>query len=154
TGIWHGASWNFLAWGIYYCILLILEKLFLLKWLEKLPGIVGHIYALFFVMVGWVLFAFDDFSAGFSYLGAMFGAGGIPFVNDVSLYALTSHWPLLLLLCVAATPLAKRLYEKAVSQWNINLLTVVECVGAAAIFLFCVAYLVDSSYNPFLYFRF
>ena len=74
TGIWHGASWNFLLWGVYFGILLMLEKLFLLRWLERLPAILRHGYALFLILIGWVLFAFDDLSAGIAYLGALFGA--------------------------------------------------------------------------------
>lgn len=154
TGIWHGASWNFLAWGIYYCILLILEKLFLLRWLKKAPAIVGHVYTLFFVMIGWVLFAFDQFSEGFAYIGYLFGAGGIPFLSGAALYALQSNLPMLLLLCVASTPLMKKLYDKAVTKWNAGVLTTAECIGIASIFVLSVAYLVDSSYSPFLYFRF
>ncbi len=154
TGIWHGASWNFLAWGIYYCILLILEKLFLLRWLEKAPAVVGHIYTLFFVMIGWILFAFDQLPLGFAYIGALFGADGIPLINDTAMYALQSNLPMILLLCIASTPLMKKIYDKVASKWRLGILTTAECVGIAAIFILCVAYLVDSSYNPFLYFRF
>jgi alginate O-acetyltransferase complex protein AlgI len=154
TGIWHGASWNFLAWGLYYCILLILEKLFLLRWLKKAPAVVGHVYTLFFVMIGWVLFAFDQFSEGFAYIGYLFGGGGIPFLNHAALYALQSHWPMLVLLCVASTPLMKKQYDKAAARWNTGLLTTAECIGIAFVFVISLAYLVDSSYSPFLYFRF
>ena len=154
TGIWHGASWNFLVWGLYYGFLLILEKLFLLKVLKKLPNIVGHVYTLFLVVLGWMLFAFDDFSAGFSYISAMFGGEGIPLVSQTALYALRSNWPMLILLGIASTPLMKRLYEKALRYWNTGTTTVLESLGVVIFFLCSVAYLVDSSYNPFLYFRF
>jgi alginate O-acetyltransferase complex protein AlgI len=154
TGIWHGASWNFLVWGLYYGFLLILEKLFLLKVLKKLPNIVGHVYTLFLVVLGWMLFAFDDFSAGFSYIGAMFGGEGIPLVSQTALYALRSNGPMLILLGIASTPLMKRLYEKALRYWNTGTTTVLESLGVVIFFLCSVAYLVDSSYNPFLYFRF
>ena len=156
TGIWHGASWNFVIWGIYYCILLIIEKLFLLSLLKKLPGAVAHIYTLFAVLLGWVIFAFDNHEAGFRYLGWMLGAGDIPLWNNTSMFTLLSNLVLLPVLVVASTPLAKNLANRFLA-WGKTRPVLVTSVGnlvLVVLFLLSVAYLVDSTYNPFLYFRF
>ena len=154
TGIWHGASWNFLAWGAYYCVLLIVEKLFLLRLLEKLPRAVSHVYTLFCVMIGWVLFAFDSFATGLTYLGQMFGAGGVPLVNNVSLFALVSHLVLLVLLALGATPLPARVARRVMDKLPAIPASAVFNAVMLFVFWLSIAYLVDSSYNPFLYFRF
>lgn len=149
TGIWHGASWNFLLWGVYYALLLMLEKLFLLRILDRAPRAVGHIYSLLLVVLGWVLFSVEDLGGCLGYLRAMFGgAGGL--ASSEVLYYLKSFGPVLAVLTVASTPLPKKLYSRlpeAVSR-------VLTPVLTAAALLLCTAYLVDSSYNPFLYFRF
>ena len=154
TGIWHGASWNFLAWGAYYCVLLIVEKLFLLKVLEKLPAFVSHIYTLFCVTIGWVLFAFDSFDKGLAYLGQLFGAGGIPLANNISVFAALSHLVLLVLLVLGATPWPARWCRAVMGKVSVIPATAMSNAALVLIFLLSVAYLVDSSYNPFLYFRF
>lgn len=91
TGFWHGASWNFLIWGGYYGVLLIIEKLFLLKVLKKIPAFFSHVYTLFFVVIGWVIFGFDDMTKGWEYLKGMFGFGGLQLVDNMSLYLLLSN---------------------------------------------------------------
>jgi len=148
TGIWHGASWNFLFWGVYYAIFLMLEKAFLLKWLERAPKIVSHIYTLFIVVVGWALFAVEDFPALLRYISVMFG--GAAFASSEILYYLRSYLPVLAVLAFAATPAGKAVYarlpEKARSFSAPVLILLVLAVSTA--------YLVDSTYNPFLYFRF
>ena len=156
TGIWHGASWNFVLWGIYYCILLIIEKLFLLSFLKKLPAFVAHLYTCLAVILGWVIFAFDNYEAGFRYLGWMFGAGGIPLWNNDSVFTLLSNLLILPVLFIASTPLAKNLALRFLA-WGKDrpfLTTGIVNFVLAALFLLSVAYLVDSTYNPFLYFRF
>ena len=149
TGIWHGASWNYLLWGLYYALLLILEKSLLLKRLEKAPAWIGHVYALVLVVLGWVLFSLEDLGQCAAYLGSMFG-GGTGLVSSVFLYYLRSYGPTLVLLVLAATPLPARLYAR--------LPEALRGAAAPALILGCMvlvtAYLVDSSYNPFLYFRF
>ena len=156
TGLWHGASWNFVLWGVYYFVLLTVEKLFLLRWLEKLPSLARHAYTLFFVSIGWLIFAFEDGGAGFEYLRAMFGIGGLPLFNAELGYELVRNLLFFALLAFAATPLPKQTFIRIVSRSGgcaksaralLNVLTV-------GIFLLCVAYLVSSSYTPFLYFRF
>lgn len=108
TGFWHGASWNFVLWGVYFGVLLVLEKLFLLKLLQKLPTVLRHIYALLLITLSWTLFAFTDISAGFAWLGSMFS--GVLFDSD-SVYLLLTYGPMLLLCAFAATPIGKRIYD-------------------------------------------
>ncbi len=148
TGIWHGAGWNFLLWGLYYAVFMLAERLFLGKWLEKLPRAVQHIYAMAVVLVGWALFAVEDMGRLGQYLGAMFG--GSPLVNGGFFYDLRSYLPLLVILTAASTPLGRRCWEK-LGERTRNLLTPPLVLAALVL---CTAALVDASYNPFLYFRF
>jgi alginate O-acetyltransferase complex protein AlgI len=152
TGFWHGASWNYVLWGLYYFVLLVLEKAFLLKRLEKLPAFFGHVYTLFFVLFGWLLFVFEDLGAGMVYLGNMFGAGVSATVSQADIYEISRNFPFFAILIVASTPLPKKLfyrfYEKS------QLVKFAAYAGGVAVLVIGVAYLVDSSFNPFLYFRF
>ena len=156
TGIWHGASWNFVVWGAYYGILLMCEKLFLLKLLNKIPAVFGYIYTLFFVIISWVIFAFDDLGKGWEYIKAMFGFGGLSFVDDRAIYLLMTNAILLVILIFASTPLPAKLGRALMKAWEDKriLPAVAQNVMLAGFFLLSVAYLVDSTYNPFLYFRF
>ena len=149
TGIWHGASWNFLVWGLYFAVLVILEKAFLGKLLEKLPAAIQHIYTLFLVLVSWAIFAVEDFGHLGAYLAAMFGLGG-GLTNDNVSYYFFSFLPMLIIGCVAATPLAAKLWAKLPTKVVKVILPVVLLAGL----IFSTAYLVDATYNPFLYFRF
>lgn len=153
TGFWHGASWNFVLWGVFYGILLVCEKLFLLKWLKKAPSFIGHIYTMLTVLLGWVLFAFDDFSKGWAFLKVMFG-GGAGFVNGATMYQLLSYLPLISVCVIASTPLMKNLYAKLQIKSNGALLLTTDTVRTVAVMGLSVAYLISGSYNPFLYFRF
>ena len=148
TGLWHGASWNFLLWGVYFAVLLMLEKAFLLKWLKKAPGFVGHIYTLVLVMLSWAIFAIEDFKKLGAYLGAIFC--GNTLVNGAFWYDLRSYAVLLVLLAVASTPLAVRLYRRIPERIRSVLSPVLMLAGLTV----STAYLVNSTYNPFLYFRF
>ena len=150
TGIWHGASWNYLIWGLYFFVLLMLEKFFLLKVLNKAPALVGHIYTLFFVVVSWAIFAIEDFSQLGSYLKVMFGLGGVPLMDAKLGYYVTSYLPILLVAAVASTPLGAKLYHKLKTPAAEVVCTVLVLAGLVV----CTAYLVDGTYNPFLYFRF
>jgi len=151
TGFWHGASWNFVLWGVYFGILLVLEKLFLLRWLKRLPAVLRHIYALVLVTISWTLFAFTEISKGAGWCKAMFS--GVPF-DGGSLYLLLTYGPMLAICALAATPLGKRFYEKLGTRLGQRALTVVDCGGLACVLVMAAAYLVSGSYNPFLYFRF
>ena len=148
TGLWHGASWNFVLWGLYYYVLLVFEKAIFGKLLAKAPKFVGHVYTLIVVMFGWLLFASDSLSTIGTYLSNMFTA---PFSNGIVLWDLVRNVPFIIILCIASTPFPKRLYyrlrEKAAFRYAAPVLTVLALA-------LCTAYLVDSSYNPFLYFRF
>ena len=154
TGIWHGADWNFLIWGLYYGILLLIEKLFLKKYLERLPGWLQHVYCMFFVMLGWFIFVFDQ--SGFGYLKAMFTGAGAGLFNRETIYLFYNYGVLLIALILGSTMLPGKLAGKLLERleehdWVCILLRGIFYV---AIFLLSVAYLVDASYNPFLYFRF
>jgi len=148
TGIWHGANWNFMLWGLYYAIFMLAERLFLGKWLQKLPSILQHIYAMFVVLMGWALFAIEDTGRLGEYLRACFG--GAPLISGVDLYHLRSYGLLLVILAVAATPLGKKLWNKLGEKTRALLVPVL----VLASLILCTASLVDASYNPFLYFRF
>ena len=151
TGFWHGASWNYVLWGMYYCVFLLLEKAFLLKVLKKLPPFVSHIYTLAVVLFGWWLFVFENLGEGVKYLGYMFGAGSTFTLPGVT-FDVLRNLVFFVILCVAATPLPKKLYYKFYSSGKGARVAVSVCCAAALVL--CTGYLVDSSYNPFLYFRF
>lgn len=157
TGLWHGANWNFVIWGLYYFVLLFLEKAFLGKLLEKVPAFFRHIYTLFFVVIGWLIFVFDGAGSltlerGFRYIGAMFGATAAGFINSADVWDIARSAFILTVMVFASTPVARRAfwgaYEK--KRW-MSYLSGALC---AAVLIICTAYLVDSSFNPFLYFRF
>ena len=151
TGFWHGASWNFLLWGLYYALLLILEKLFLLKWLDKLPKVVRHIYTIFCFMMGWTLFAITDMSQLGQYFSAMFTA---PLWDGAAAYLLRSNVVLLVLAAVGSTTLPVRVFNAVESRLGDKAAVALRSVGVAFLLLLSVAFLVGDSYNPFLYFRF
>lgn len=150
TGIWHGASWNFLLWGMYYAILLMLEKAFLLKALDRAPAAVSHIYTIVLVVIGWALFAIEDISRCFSYISVMFGIGGNSLVSPDALYYLRSFGPTLVIMVIASLPVMKRLMGKL----PVIIRRIAIPVLILAALVLSTGYLVDSTYNPFLYFRF
>jgi len=151
TGFWHGASWNFVLWGVYFGVLLVLEKLILLRWLKRLPAVLRHIYALVLVTISWTLFAFTEISKGAAWCKAMLS--GVLF-DSSSLYLLLTYGPMLAICALAATPLGKRFYKKLGTRLGQRALTVVDCGGLTCVLVMAAAYLVSGSYNPFLYFRF
>ena len=150
TGLWHGASWNFLFWGLYFSLLLIIEKFFLGKTLEKSPRWISHVYAIFFVMLGWVIFDFTDTASMFSYLGQLFTLEqGV--LASKAIYPVVSHLPLLAIGVFACLPVGRNIYD-TVATWKCAWL--LEGLVTAVVMLLCIAALVSSTYNPFLYFRF
>ena len=154
TGLWHGAAWNFVLWGLLYAVLLTAEKLFLLRGLQKLH-VLNHVYVLLFVTLGFVLFDASSVQDAAQSIRAMFGGGGLPLVSAESLYELHSCTVLLLLAVAGATPLAKSLCAAVQrSRAGKTALAVLEPVGLTALLAVCTAFLVDGSFNPFLYFRF
>ena len=148
TGIWHGAGWNFLLWGLYYAIFMLAERLLIGKWLEKLPVALRHVYTMFVVLIGWALFAVEDMAHLGRYLASCFG--GAPLIDSATIYNLVSYLPMLVILCVAATPLCKNLWQR-LGERTQQILTPILMLAAL---ILCTASLVDASYNPFLYFRF
>ncbi|MBP3701007.1 MAG: MBOAT family protein [Lachnospiraceae bacterium] len=178
TGIWHGANVNFLLWGLYFGVLLIIEKQFLLKCLQKAPRAVSWIYTMVLVLISWVIFASVDGQGGLGYFASMFGLAygdavgavvpsdlvnqnmvglyfGVPFINSTTLYLLRNYGTMLILCAVGSTPLPARLAGK-VRQWlqDGTVWQLLWSGAAALMFIVCTAYLVDATYNPFLYFRF
>ena len=165
TGIWHGASWNFVLWGVYFGVFLILEKFLWLDFLKR-HKIFSHIYTLVIVWVGWALFAFDDMGKVLQYMKAMFGLSGAGFVNGETLYLLVSYGVMLVVLILASTPYPK-VWAGKVMTWlegrkpvnaklslGSTVSTVLQLAVVAVVFIISTAYLVDATYNPFLYFRF
>ena len=150
TGIWHGASWNFVLWGLYFWVLLLVEKFVLLRWLKRAPGAVGHLYTLFFVLVSWTIFAIEDFGQLGEYLKVMFGLGGVPLIDGAFKYYAANYLPVLCISALAATPLGAAVYRRL----NVRTAHILGAVLILAGLLLCTAYLVDGTYNPFLYFRF
>lgn len=151
TGIWHGASWNFLFWGLYFGLILIIEKLFLLKNLDKIPSIFRRIYTLFLVVISWIIFSFEDVGVMVLYIKRMFGIETV-FINDTSIYLLYTNIILIGVLTLASTDIPKRMYGSLKQRWKYMYL--LEDIGLLIVFIMSVAYLVDMTYNPFLYFRF
>lgn len=155
TGLWHGAAWNFLIWGLYYGILLILEKFVWGELLKRLPPAVQHIYAMVFVLIGWVFFFSPSLGYAVNYLGMMFGAGASALIDKQALFIATSHWLLYLLAIVGSSALGYGFMTRIIGGFG-SIRTRKTAAGIVYIgmFLISVAYLVTESFNPFLYFRF
>lgn len=154
TGFWHGAAWNFIVWGLFFAVLLMVEKLWLLKYLKK-SRVLSHIYVVVLIIISFVIFDASSMGQAFSYIGSMFGAGGYPLVSTEFLYYLRSYGVVLILGIIGATPLPKKLWNRiAATGIGSNIMTFAEPIALSALLLCCSAYLVDGSYNPFLYFRF
>lgn len=157
TGLWHGSAWNFIIWGIYFGILLILEKFILSKFLMKMPNFIKHIYAIFFIIIGWLIFAFDDIDNLVNYGKIMFGFGNVPMINNQAIYYLFNYSITIIICIVLSTPIMRILALKRMDIKNkvvkttIALIIMVCYIG---ILVISTAYLVDSTYNPFMYFRF
>lgn len=154
TGLWHGAEWTFVVWGLYFGILLMIEKIFLLKLINK-HSVAAHVYLLFLAVVSFVIFDSAGITEAIKHIGAMFGAGGVPVVTDVTLYYLGSYMVIFIIAIIGATPLPKKAIEK-LSKYKLTakIIDIVEPVVMIILLLVVTGYLVDGSFNPFLYFRF
>ena len=160
TGLWHGANWNFVLWGVYYGVLLLIEKLFLLKWLEKLPAWVGHLYSMFLVVIGWTIFAQTDMGSLGRYLKAMFGIGAAG-IDSAFFYFISCNAILLIVLVICS--IDHRIWFRNRAHRNGNIYdsierskawTIAKPVIMLVLLVASFAFLVGDSYNPFLYFRF
>ena len=148
TGLWHGASWNFVLWGLYFAVILIIEKAFLGGLLDKLPGFISHLYAIALILFGWFIFIWCDLETPGEYLSAMFGG---QLVSPIAIYDLMRGILFLCILIIASTKLPYKMYCKLKDN---AIFATIWCTVLPLVLLLCIAYLVDSSYNPFLYFRF
>ena len=153
TGFWHGAAWNFMLWGLYYGLLLLAEKLFLAPKLEKLPAKAQQAYCFILVLFGWVLFFSPTLKDAFVYIGNMFGIGGSGFIDSTGLYYLAQNLILLVICALCSTPWLWKKFRRFTLQKG-KYPSVAAAVIYTAIFIFSIAYLVNATYNPFLYFRF
>ena len=152
TGLWHGAAWNFVIWGLYFGILLMIEKNFLSKILKK-SAVLGHIYTLFMVIISFVIFNAPDMKSIFSDIGGLFGAGGIPFISKETVYYLKDFGLLFIVGIIGATPLMKNIAAKLHDKQT-GLMNVLEPIFLAVLLIIITGFFVDGSFSPFLYFRF
>ena len=154
TGFWHGAEWNFPVWGLYFAVLLLIEKSFLLKKLNK-SKVISHVYVMFLVIISFVIFNAADMSVAFSDLAGMFGLAGVPVSSAEFVYYLRSYLLVIVIAIVDATPLPKRIVEKIREKETGNkVINLIEPAVCIILLVLITAYLVDGSFNPFLYFRF
>ena len=153
TGLWHGASWNFVFWGLYFGVILLIEKLFLGKLIRKLPNILQWLYAFLLIVFGWVLFEMNSLPAIGNFVAAMFGLNGAGFADRQSLYLVLSNIAVILLCAVCATTLPRRVFSWLRSKWRAGA-NGVRLSAELLLFFVCLCYLVTSTYNPFLYFNF
>jgi alginate O-acetyltransferase complex protein AlgI len=146
TGLWHGAAWTYVAWGVYYGLVLLLEKYFLIKILEKLPKPVRILYTMFIVMIGWVFFSSRSFAEAAATCGALFGGGMHSFADGRALYYLRTNLLLLVFCVLGSTVWPFRFYT-----WTQKKYPVISAVGTVLLMLLAVAFMVYSTYQPFLY---
>lgn len=155
TGLWHGASWNFIIWGIYFGVILIIEKYFLNKILEKLPRVIRNIYAMFIVMISFIIFSSDDISSALVAIKGLFSFSSLKFSNDFIIYYIRSYGVILIGGLVLCTPLIKNVINKLRENKILNyIINIFEVIVLVLVLVIITSMLIDSSYNPFLYFRF
>ncbi len=155
TGLWHGASWNFIIWGIYFGVILIIEKYCLNKVLEKLPGVIRNIYAMFIVMISFIIFSSDDISSALVAIKGLFSFSSLKFSNDFIIYYIRSYGVILIGGLVLCTPLIKNVINKLRENKILNyIINIFEVIILVLVLVVITSMLIDSSYNPFLYFRF
>ena len=151
TGIWHGAAWNFIIWGLYFGIILVLEKVFLGKYLEKMPIVLSRIYVLLTVMISFIIFSGESSKQIFEHLGGLIGYKDLPLISQESIYYFKSYFVVMLIGIIGSTPLMKNLFSKDRLK---KFVSVVEPVFLILILILSTSYIIDGSFNPFLYFRF
>ena len=151
TGLWHGAAWNFVMWGLYFGILLIIEKVFLNKYLEKIPKFFAHIYTLLIVMISFIIFNGNSVTDILQNIGGLFGINNIPFITQESLYYLKSYFIIIIISIIGATPILKQISNNNKIHKIINY---IEPIFLLLILIISTSYIIDGSFSPFLYFRF
>ena len=154
TGLWHGASWNFIVWGLYFGILLILEKFILKKYFSNVPKFIKGIYTLFLVMISFVIFQGDSLSSAFNIIKGLFGLNGELFINNVTLYYLKGYVLFIVLGVISSTNYVKNLVIKISNGKGKKIINILDPIYLLILLIIVTMYLIDSSYNPFLYFRF
>lgn len=155
TGFWHGASWNFIIWGLSFGILLIVEKLWLNKILDKLPTFLKRIYVLFIVMISFIIFNANTMNEAWHNIIGLFGFNKETFINTYTIYYLKSYLLVIIIAIIASTPLPKNIIEKLNKNKYLNkIINIIEPIYIITLLLITTSYLIDNSYNPFLYFRF
>ena len=151
TGLWHGAEWNFVVWGLYFGIILIIEKLFLLKYSEKIPKPIKRIYTILIVMISFIIFNGSALNEAIKNIGGLFGIGNVTLLSNESIYYFKSYFIIILVGILASTPIAKNICLNKKMNKIINIL---EPIFLLVIFMISTSYIIDGSFNPFLYFRF
>lgn len=151
TGLWHGAEWNFVLWGLYFGIILIIEKLFLEKYLDKLPQILSRVYTLLIVMISFIIFNGDGVKQILQNIGGLIGLNNTPIISKESIYYFKSYLTIMIIGIIGATPIPKNI---AKSNKLCKIANILEPIYLLIIFIICTSYIVDGSFNPFLYFRF
>lgn len=155
TGMWHGASWNFIIWGLYFAVLIVAEKVFLSKLLNKLPSFIQNIYTMFLVLISFVIFNSSNMTETYTSLSSMFGMMNLPFSNELTTYYLSSYFIILIISIIGSTPILKHMINKIKSKaTGEQLLNIIEPVINILLLLLVTSYLIEGSFNPFLYFRF
>ena len=152
TGFWHGAGWNYILWGLYFGVILMAEKLFLLKLYEKIPRAVMHLWTLLLICIGWVIFSFTDVSEGITQIGMLFGIGARTFASKTVLYQVLRSVLLLALCAIGSTPYPKKFISKLSKKHGF--VSVIISIAAIGVLFICTAYLADSTFSPFLYYIF
>lgn len=153
TGLWHGASWNFILWGVLYGVLLMIEKLGLLKKLENIPAFFSRIYVMFVVIIGFVIFNSTDLKVALDNILGLFGVGATAIINHDTIYYLLNYLPIFILGIIFSTPIVKNIVTKVKKKLP-AIINLAELVILATLLIICISFLIDGSFNPFLYFRF
>ena len=153
--MWHGASWNFIIWGLLFGIMLVIEKFFLLKYLGKIPSFIARVYVLFIVMISFIIFDGTSVKGIYNNIIGLFGGNNIPLINLESIYYLKSYLIIIIIAIMGSTPLIKDIVLRLKKNEKIErIVNIFEIIVVFLLLLFTTAYLIDNSYNPFLYFRF
>ena len=151
TGLWHGAAWNFIFWGAYFGIILVVEKLFLNRFLDKVPSAVKRVYVLFIILISFIIFNAPSLGTAFTQIGMLFGSGTSGAISQLSFYYFKSYALLMVIAVIGSTPYPRKLAEKLIPE---KAKIFIKPIWYGILLIICTAYIVDGSYNPFLYFRF